>query len=1158
MKKHLTLFLGVLVLISCVLPMVSCKNDTPMSPDIDSSIVPPDDPSLPQADDPTGESSDPAMTLAERKVEIVQGKAIHENTFGSIPQGLTEVVNQYMTQAEAMHIAGDATAFQTVQEYSLSQEFGTDALFVHCATQDAVKRVIGSWAQYGDNYNIYMMTIMNRAELDDFEAWNAEKGYNEPVTDDIMTLDNGSYKGKADGKTYYMIPTKRFTEYVWDMVSTAMENADLAGIVFEEPDLYRGTGYAPAFKRAWEEYYGEEWQAASSSPEAMMRTNELLVIMMNDMMTEITSRIREKDPDLKIYLASHSTLSYNSPGNEIAAGLNYYFQSGIYDGLIGQTWTNTVMTRLSIDGQTVRNPFAAAYLGYASYVDTVGELPLYAITDAVGDGIGGGTTEADFYKPYRATVVAQLMQPEINRFNLLTWPERSFDAVTENYRTTQLSVIAAQVESVGKEITFSAGTPGITFLLSDTLSWQNGDSRYGLSTNDAITALTIPLVMDGIPLKIKAMEMIEEMSDLKDVNLLLVSFDCQKPMEREIVEAIVDWILDGGVCLYVGGHDVYDEIDGTWWSKYDSPLGALLDMLDIDVDVYEPDVKNEATVEKADSASDLNWPALTLNSSYHRFTVAFDGNITPLLTVDGEVVAFDSAAGKGRLIAIGLPSALYAQAQSGTDAMRALVAYACRYTEYEYAGTTLMWAKRGNIVAAQSIGTSNVLTGRYIDLFDPMLSLHTHYVLEADESALLYDVSDVDLSVPRLVFSGGNLAKLNEQADVTSVVVTSTPKGKVAMRFMCEDGTYPKSITVKKGRADIEYESAWNNANDSLLLRFAGDAKGLTVTVHWGLTPVEDSIILSAEEKFDYEPLNTDVAALYGHMDQLSIITNAANENADAPFVWRNTSSTAAKLKYCDYKAELIYRFNLKAYPDAVVVLEIMQNYLVQISTDGKDWKTVQNYIDMNGSAIKDSRNAASLAIDSAKYAPGADALYVRLANANPSAGWGGAISGFTIYYNKVEIVETDVKDYESTDFDISPYTSYNQCKVTLSGNPEADAAFVHLDTTASNANGKVCDRNHQIEYCFDLTEYPNAVVVLDICQNYHIQVSTDGVNWRTVQNYEKATGSRAGYLQGNAKIGISSQKYAPDAEKMYIRIAASDTSQGFGAVVFGFTVYYQ
>ena len=70
--------------------------------------------------------------------------------------------------------------------------------------------------------------------------------------------------------------------------------------------------------------------------------------------------------------------------------------------------------------------------------------------------------------------------------------------------------------------------------------------------------------------------------------------------------------------------------------------------------------------------------------------------------------------------------------------------------------------------------------------------------------------------------------------------------------------------------------------------------------------------------------------------------------------------------------------------------------------------------------------------------------------------------------------------------------------------------------------------------------------------------VPNDGVNWRTVQNYEKAVGSRAGYLQGKAKIGILAQKYAPDADALYIRIGASDTSQGFGAVVFGFTVYYQ
>ena len=1146
MKKCLLLALSVLMLLTCTLPLSGCKDEKPEDPIVD----PPKDVDV--TDTPTL-----AATLSEREVEIVEGKAIHENTFGRIPQGLAEVVNQYMTQAEAMQIAGDTTAFQTVQEYSIRQEFGTDAVFVHCATQDVVERVIGSWDMHGDNYNIYMMTIMNRAELDDFEAWNAEQDYDEPVSDDIMTLADGRYKGKTDGNTYYMIPTERFTEYVWDMVSTAMDNADLAGIVFEEPDLYRGTGYAPAFKRAWEKYYDEEWQAASSSPEAMLKSNQLLVTMMNDMMREITSRIREKNPELKIYLASHSTLSYNSPGNEIVAGLNHYFQSDIYDGLIGQTWTNTANTRLTENGQTVQNPFAASYLGYASYVDAVGELPLYTVADAVGDGIGKNTTEADFYRLYYATIVSQLMQPEVNRFNLLTWPERSFDAVTENYRIAQLSVIAAQTEAVGKAVTLSAGTPGITYLLSDTLSWQNGESKYGLSTHDAITGVTLPLVSDGIPLKIKSMEMIKTADDLKNVNLLLLSFDCQKPLSSDTVQAVADWITAGGVCLYLGGRDSYDTIQNIWWEEYGSPFEALLDMLELDVYVDEAET-DDVTLELLDGGRNSALEALELTKTHYNFTATFKGNIHPFLMLGEKAVGVNESVGKGRLIAVGLPSALYAQSVNGSKAMRALAAYACQYTDYEYDSTTLMWAKRGNVVAAHSIGAKNVLTGKYINLFDPMMTVHTHYVMDADESALLYDVSEVDVSVPRLAFSAGTVTSLSENEHETSVALTSCGGATVAMRFMCADGVYPEKISVVKGRVEREYESAWNNESNSLLLHLMGDVKGVTITVTWGTTPIEDSVILTEDEKLGYEPLNPDVKALYGDMEQLSVLTNKANENADAPFVWRNTSTTAADLKFCDYDSELIYRFNLKAYPDAVVALEIMQNYLVQVSTDGENWKTIQNYIEVNGVAIKDSRNAAVLAVDSTKYAAGADAMYVRLANANPSAGWGGAIKGFTVYYEKVDTPETAVEDYETTNFDIRPYASYKQYSVTLSGNGKADQAFVYFDTAAPDANGKVCDRQNQVVYRFDLTEYPDAVVVLDVSQNYHIQVSNDGVSWRTVQNYEKDTGTRAGYLQGRARIGVLAQKYAPDADALYIRIAASDVSQGFGAVVFGFTVYYR
>jgi hypothetical protein len=135
----------------------------------------------------------------------------------------------------------------------------------------------------------------------------------------------------------------------------------------------------------------------------------------------------------------------------------------------------------------------------------------------------------------------------------------------------------AQQEVAGKAAVQSAGTPGISYVLSDTLSHTLlNKTDWAPSSSESFMGMTLPLISDGIPLSITAMENIKSVDDLKGINVLLVSFDGQKPMSKDVCKVIADWIRQGGVCLYVGGHDSYDTVSGKWWSSYGTPLQALL------------------------------------------------------------------------------------------------------------------------------------------------------------------------------------------------------------------------------------------------------------------------------------------------------------------------------------------------------------------------------------------------------------------------------------------------------------------------------------------------------------------------------------------------------------------------------------------------------
>ena len=119
-----------------------------------------------------------------------------------------------------------------------------------------------------------------------------------------------------------------------------------------------------------------------------------------------------------------------------------------------------------------------------------------------------------------------------------------------------------------------------------------------------------------------------------------------------------------------------------------------------------------------------------------------------------------------------------------------------------------------------------------------------------------------------------------------------------------------------------------------------------------------------------------------------------------------------------------------------------------------------------------------------------------------------------------------------------------------------ADASFLVKNTAGANEKHRYCDAAREVVYKFDLATYPNAFVVLEVCQNYLVQVSPDNQNWTTVQNYEVASGKRISSDKNAVQIGISALRWAPSASEMYIRIANTDTTSGFGGAISGFTVY--
>ena len=1110
-------------------------------PEGNAPVVPEDGRYNPHADRVNGQTS---VTLREYSVEegtLLQPDADDSN----VPVGLSEVVNQYMTHYDSLGVNGTVTTFQTSSRYQDSQRINTEAVMAYVSVPSQLDSVIPSWYAAEDFYSINIMMPINR----DSHDYVTQDKHN---FDDIQTDKDGKYiTHSTSDKVYYMVPTEGWIEYIWEMVEHILEKYPVDSITFEEPEMWYASGYSEGFKYEWEQYYNEPWQDQRSSPEAMLKTMRLKVYLFDRLLAEIADRMHELSPDTKLYVASHSTASYTSIA--ITAGLNSYLATGKIDGVIGQTWSNTASVGLLVNGQNQTLEYENAYLGYASYAGAAGDLDLFAITDAMSDT--SSWTEEICFPKYRATLVSALMQPEIHRFEASVWPSRGFVAVSPDYRTLQLSCFEALNEMSGKAITTSAGTPGITYLLSDSLSWQSGS--WSLSSKDGYYGVTLPLVSDGIPVRVQSMENVTSAEDLKDVSLLLLSWDCQKPLSEAVVDAIADWIKQGGTALYVGGHDAFADSKAEWWAPWGSPLQALLDKLGLDVSVKT----EHALSGKATWLADKDYAAsagMSFSSKYNGFYTSFEGEITPILKVGDSILGFEQYAGEGALIAVGLPSAMFSQQIGGTPAMQALVAYACdKYSDYTYESTTLVWTKRGRIVAAHSYADDNVLVGRFINLFDPTLPIVDHIVLNARDDALLCDISGADLSVPRLLYSGGAHAYAPKESAGETVFCISGPNGTtISSRLACADGTYPQSVTAQDADGNpLTVISVWDGDTDSLLVQLRGDVKGATVTVTWGEEPVEDTKEFIIEE--------------------LTVKTN--NKNEDAALLWQNNGAGANdSFRYADAYNTLVYKIDLTLFRNATISMEILQNYVVSYSTDSKKWTKLADYSKTEGYAgtLQGGGNNTIVTLDTSVLGS-ADTVYIKIGDCNKMDGWGGTIKSLTISYMRYEDEDpveldqlgqnkpsqddtTDTSGFEPLNVDYAAkYPNHAKLTVNVNGSSKEDAPFIITDTAASTSACKYTDLSMEIVYRFDLSEYEDAVIVATVAQNYFVQVSGDGKTWITVQDYAAVNGGRMEGSSNSATVGVAAEKYAPDSDYIYLRFANADVKTGWGTSLSKLEIYY-
>lgn len=209
-------------------------------------------------------------------------------------------------------------------------------------------------------------------------------------------------------------------------------------------------------------------------------------------------------------------------------------------------------------------------------------------------------------------VVASLLHPNVYRFEVAPWPNRIFnrqypketgigkEGIPSDYATVLLIVMNTLRNMNQSDINWGDDNLTVGLLLADSGMFQRyypsnniddekNTNQQGIKEQDIIDwsafyGLALPLLKHGITVRPVQLDNIRRFPNyLDDYKVLLLSYEFMKPEYPDIHNSLAQWVLDGGILIYVGDDsDPYHHIRA-WWNegkrKYNSPREHLFECM---------------------------------------------------------------------------------------------------------------------------------------------------------------------------------------------------------------------------------------------------------------------------------------------------------------------------------------------------------------------------------------------------------------------------------------------------------------------------------------------------------------------------------------------------------------------------------------------------
>ena len=688
----------------------------------------------------------------------------------------------------------ERTCFQTSRPWSPQGNLRSDVALVYGIDKSLPAR-IDSWKNRG--YRVHLMTGVAWGEYQDY-LYGRYDGINHG--DNAQTDRNGRKIGHG-GDVYYMSPAENYGEYLCVGVQRGLD-AGVEAVHLEEPEFWARAGYSEGFKREWQAFYHEPWQAPHTSVDAQWRASKLKYFLYRRALQQVFDHIqafnKRTGKSVRCYVPTHSLINYAhwcivSPQSSLAmlAGC---------DGYIAQVWTGTARTPNHFRGKQKERTFETAFLEYGAMQNLVRATgrSVWYLNDPIEDNPSHDWN--DYRSNWESTLVASLLQPDVWQYEVAPWPERIFAGrypanVLEEHRHSIPPVYATELQVVINALndmkqsnhSWDCGTRGIGVLISDSLMFQREQPTPSDPNMAHFYGLALPLLKRGIPVTPVQLENVTLAGFLDTQQVLLLSYQGQKPLSADVHTALAAWVNKGGVLVFADDDsDPYNQVR-EWWN---------------------------------DQGKSTRIPRQLLFDTLGLTNASFSNDPVPAAKV-----------GSGRVIWLRENPVHFALSKSADARLATVVRQAAEAANLTWRETNHLLLSRGpyRIGAGldESISAPLVsLQGRFINLFDPQLVLQHDITLAPGSRFFLLDLDAVKSPTPRLLAAACKTLPLENTAGELRWTVEGVANTQAIVLIACT--TTPLSIELD-GRAISDFN--YSVGEGLLYIRFPNEARPRVLTI---------------------------------------------------------------------------------------------------------------------------------------------------------------------------------------------------------------------------------------------------------------------------------------------------------------------------------------